>query len=69
MTTSKALMKVEVNISAYPDELPPKLIREYAPLIAKPLSVTSCDKHTFFANTMPGKSDRDLYHECPIGSN
>ncbi|XP_065572111.1 uncharacterized protein LOC136034700 [Artemia franciscana] len=39
MTTYKTLMKVKVNCSAYPDELPPKLIREYAPLIAKPLSV------------------------------
>ena len=39
MTTYKTLMKVKVNCSAYPDELPPKLIREYAPFIAKPLSV------------------------------
>ncbi|XP_065582682.1 uncharacterized protein LOC136041831 [Artemia franciscana] len=39
MTTNKTLMKVKVNCSAYPDELPPKLIREYAPFIAKPLSV------------------------------
>ena len=39
MTTYKTLMKVKANCSAYPDELPPKLIREYAPFIAKPLSV------------------------------
>ncbi|XP_065584263.1 uncharacterized protein LOC136043260 [Artemia franciscana] len=39
MTTHKTLMKVKVTCSAYLDELPPKLIREYAPFIAKPLSL------------------------------
>ena len=35
----KELMKINPNSASYPSELPVKLVREYAPFIAKPLSV------------------------------
>ncbi|XP_065562451.1 uncharacterized protein LOC136028533 [Artemia franciscana] len=35
----KELMKIKPNSASYPSELPVKLVREYAPFIAKPLSV------------------------------
>ncbi|XP_065582837.1 uncharacterized protein LOC136041954 [Artemia franciscana] len=35
----KELIKIKPNSASYPSELPVKLVREYAPFIAKPLSV------------------------------